>query len=55
MRKGSIDFSFIAKNPPSLLIAGGILLYILGDRGISVPLILFGIGLQILWLFKNKI
>lgn len=51
--KGQAYFSFIARNPPSLLIAGGILLYILGEHGTATFLIFLGVILQILWLARR--
>jgi len=52
MKKASIDFSFIARNPPALLIAGGILFLILGNN-VGYFLIGAGIILQILYLFRR--
>jgi len=52
--KGQVDFSFIARNPPSLLIAGGVLLYILGDHGTATLLVFLGVLLQILWLLRFR-
>jgi hypothetical protein len=56
-------FEFIAKNPPSIIILGGILGWILcGFTNIPVfcswwmPLVLIGIALQILWMgFRYKV
>jgi len=54
MKKGQAQFKFIARNPPSLLIAGGILLYILGDYNTATFLIFLGVLLQILFLAKFR-
>ncbi len=64
----SVIFRMIAKNPPSLLIAGGILLYLVGAPYNAISpqtaselfrqaklLIISGILLQILWIFKEPI
>ena len=57
-------FKFIAKNPPSLLIAGGILLIIVGFLGSPISptmgedlinwgklVTIIGVALQVLWMF----
>ena len=58
-------FQFFAKNPPSILIAGGILLYLVGSvqkglgggsdlLGVAPWLIGAGFVLQVLWLMFHK-
>lgn len=54
-RKGNVSFRFIAKNPPSLLIAGGILLYIIGQDGMAGILVILGVILQLLYLRGIKV
>jgi hypothetical protein len=55
-------FSFMARNPPSIMIAGGILLYLVGSAqqaifggsdllGPAPWIIVGGFVLQVLWLF----
>ena len=46
----NIIMEFIAKNPPSLLILGAILLYILGHTDFANTLLVAGVFLQVLWL-----
>ena len=48
-----IDFEFIARNPPALLIAGGILFLLLNNSSLGIFLILLGIGLQIYYLYQR--
>jgi len=43
-------FDFIADNPPSIAIAGGILLYLFGHTEFGVIAFFSGVVLQILWL-----
>lgn len=57
-----VVMNFIAKNPPSIFILGGLLGWILGGlTGIKVFLdnwwwiLMAGFFLQILWLFKDAI
>jgi len=50
-RKGqSSTFSFIARNPSAMLIAGGILFLLIGQTGLGLLLIALGIALHLLWL-----
>jgi hypothetical protein len=52
--KKSQTFSFIAKNPPAMLIAGGILIILLGNQNLGMFLIILGIILQIGWLARIR-
>ena len=54
-KKSQANFQFIAKNPPALLIAGGILMSILGDKDLGTFLVLLGVLLQILWLSRFRL
>jgi len=54
-KNAQANFSFIAKNPPALLIAGGILIYILGDPNFGGFLIFLGFILQIIWITKGRL
>jgi hypothetical protein len=54
-RRGQAAFHFIAKNPPAMLIAGGILIYIVGNHGFGGLLIVLGFILQVLWLFRGRL
>lgn len=49
-KKAQVNFSFIAKYPSAMLVAGGILFKILGYEGWAFFLIAAGILLHILWL-----
>ena len=49
-RKGQVNFSFIARYPSAMLIAGGILFKILGYDTWAFFLIAGGILLHVLWL-----
>ena len=60
-------FNFIGKNPPSLLIMGGILLLIIGGAGTATGIqtisyinwgggiLVLGVLLHIMWLMRGKI
>ncbi len=50
LQKKGQSFQFIARYPSAMLIAGGILFLLLGDKTLGFVLILLGIGLHILWL-----
>jgi len=43
-------FDFILKTPPAICIGGGIWIYLQGDQGFGIFLILLGALLQILWI-----
>jgi hypothetical protein len=48
-----VDFDFIARNPPALLIAGGILFLLLQSIGLGLLLIFLGVILQIFYISKR--
>lgn len=52
-KKGVAQFQLIARNPPALLIAGGILFYLLGDQSLARVLIFLGFVLQVFWLLRG--
>ncbi len=57
------SFKFVSKNPPSLLIGGGILLIVMSTfmstdtelQSLGMKLIALGFILQCLWLFRREI
>ncbi len=50
-----IIMHFFARNPPSILFLGAILMFVLDKSDIGYPLLVVGIFLQILWLvFKMR-
>jgi hypothetical protein len=49
-KNGQINFSFIARYPSAMLIAGGILFLLIGDKTLGWGLIIIGIFLHIIWL-----
>lgn len=56
----SVFFKFIAKNPPMACICGGIVLLLFSPAyqpfwGGGWILIVIGVVLQVLWLFKDKL
>jgi len=50
----NIFAKIIAKNPPTILIVLGVFLALL-QNGLGVPLIIAGIGLNVLWLIPRFI
>jgi hypothetical protein len=46
--------SIVAKNPPSIAIALAGVLALTGQTETATLFLIVGIGLQILWLFKNR-
>ncbi len=59
-KETSVFFKFIAKNPPMACICGGILLLLFSPAyqsfwGAGWVLIIIGVILQFLWLFKDKL
>ncbi len=52
-RNTNVDFSFIAKNPATILIAGGVLFLLIGKELWGVLLIILGVVLHLIWL-KGK-
>jgi len=62
----SAIFNFVAKNPPMALICGGVLLLVVSPFTKTLSptadytilggiLIIVGVGLHILWIFKDRI
>ena len=49
-KKGQINFSFIARYPSAILVAGGILMLLLNKEGWAIFLIGLGVLLHIFWL-----
>lgn len=49
-KKGAINFEFILKHPSAILIGGGILLLLIGQKGTGWALIIIGIILHLFWL-----
>jgi len=45
-----VDFSFIAKNPATILIAGGVLFLLISKEAWGVILIGLGVVLHLVWL-----
>lgn len=45
-----ILFKFIVTNPPSIAMAGGILLMLTGNIELGKQIFTAGVGLQVLWL-----
>jgi len=45
---------FIAKNPPSILLLGAVLFYLLKDTNTGNILLASGILLQVLWLVMRR-
>jgi len=61
-----VDFDFIGRNPPSLLIMGGILLLIIGGTGTATGIqttffinwgfgiLILGVVVHIMWLLRGS-
>jgi hypothetical protein len=49
-KDAKVDFSFIAKNPATILITGGVLFLLIGKEGWSVFLLGLGILLHLIWI-----
>jgi hypothetical protein len=50
----NILMQFIAKNPPSILLLGAVLLYLIGNTETANVLLVGGIFLQVLWLVLRR-
>lgn len=49
-KKGQINFSFIARYPSAILVAGGVLAALMGNGDLGFALIGLGVILHIMWL-----
>lgn len=51
-----IIMKFIARNPPSILFLGAILVFLMGETDFAYTLLVAGIFLQVIWLvlFRRK-
>ena len=49
-----VIMEFIARNPPSILFLGAILVYITGHTDFAYSLLIAGIFLQVLWLIMGR-
>ena len=50
----SVIMEFIAKNPPSILFLGAILVYLFGEHDFAFILLATGVILQVLWLVLRR-